>query len=78
MSKEKTDQRHLTHRGRRFHFVSYEGIPANPGRLQLATGPAWFLMSAGKRWSVMPNEPGIGPDELDRQLTDWLDGNVFP
>jgi len=75
--KIKIEQRHVTHRGRRFHFVSYEGLPANAAKLEPATGRAWFLMSGGKRWSVMPDEPGLAEEELDRLLTGWLDGHVF-
>lgn len=77
MAGYKMEQRYLNHRGRRFHFVSYEGKPANAGRMQLATGPAWYLMSGGKRWEVMPHLPGQDAEEVDRRLTQWLDENVF-
>jgi len=77
VSKEKTDQRRLTHRGRQFHFVSYEGHPGNPSKLVAATGPTWFLMSAGKRWEVMPSDPALEPAQVDLLLTQWLDTHVF-
>jgi len=71
------EQRRLVYRGREFHFVSYDGLPANPKRAQLATEPAWWLMSAGTRWEVMPFQPGGVPAELDRGFTEWLDANAF-
>ena len=77
MAKEKTEQRHLIHRGRQFHFVSYEGRPGNAARMVAPTGRAWFLMSAGKRWEVMPEEPGMPDEEVERLLTEWLESNVF-
>jgi hypothetical protein len=43
----------------------------------LATDAAWWLMSGGTRWEVMPFLPGQAPQELDRQFTEWLDANVF-
>jgi hypothetical protein len=71
------EQRRLPYRGREFHFVSYDGLPANPKRAELATDAAWWLMSGGTRWEVMPFLPGQAPQELDRQFTEWLDANVF-
>jgi hypothetical protein len=77
MSAYRNEQRWLTHRGQRFHFVSYEGKPANVKRLELATEPAWFLMASGKRWEVMPYVQGQDETELDSQLAAWLDEHVF-
>jgi hypothetical protein len=77
MSKTRTEQRRVTHRGRSFHFVSYEAEPANPARDKPGVIAAWFLMSAGKRWFALPHEPGQDPLELDRQLTQWLERCVF-
>lgn len=77
MSKYAVEQRRLTHRGREFHFVSYEGQPANPRRSQPATEAAWWLMSAGKRWEVMPYRSGQADQEVDRLLTEWLETHVF-
>lgn len=70
-------QRRLLYRGREFHFVSYEGRPANPKRAQAATEPAWWLMGAGARWEVVPFHPGQAMDELDALFTRWLDAHVF-
>lgn len=77
MSGYKTDQRRLLHRGREFHFVSYEGLAANPRRSQAATAPTWCLMHAGKRWVVMEQVPDQTVDALELQLHQWLDANVF-
>jgi hypothetical protein len=73
----KTDQQHLVHRGRAFHFVSYEGLIANPKKEQEATPDTWFLMCAGKRWAVMPQVAEQARSELDAQLGRWLDENIF-
>ena len=77
MSRYKIQQRQLPYRGKVFHFVSYDGEPANASKLLLAKEPAWFLMTAGKRWPVMKEEMGLSEEELDRKLTQWLDANVF-
>lgn len=77
MSGYKIEQHHLDHRGRKFHFVSYEGAPGNPAKQQPATEPTWFMMSAGKRWAVMPQREGQDPGERDRLFAAWLDANVF-
>jgi hypothetical protein len=77
MSRTDVEQRRLQYRGREFHFVSYEGTPANAKRSQPATPPAWWLMSAGKRWEVMPFYPGRHQEELDHAFTAWLDAHVF-
>jgi hypothetical protein len=76
-TKHTVEQRRLLYRGREFHFVSYDGLPANPKRAQPATAPAWWLMSVGTRWEVMPFLPGREPGELDRGFTEWLDAHVF-
>ena len=73
----KTDQHRLVHRGRSFHFVSYEGLLANANKEQVATPPTWYLMSGGKRWAVMPQVPDQQPTDLDEQLGRWLDEHVF-
>jgi hypothetical protein len=77
MSRPVVEQRRLQHRGREFHFVSYDGRPANFKRAQPATTPAWWLMSAGTRWEVMPFHPGRDAAELDLAFTAWLDAHVF-
>lgn len=77
MSRTLSEQRRLEYRGRTFHFVSYEGRPANPKQDRPATQPAWWLMSDGTRWEVMPYEPGRPGEELDRAFAAWLDEHVF-
>jgi len=76
MSAYKTDQRRVVHRGREFHFVSYDGVAADPRRGLAATPATWFLMMAGKRWSVMPQTPGQPSADLERELHEWLDLHV--
>lgn len=73
----KVEQRFVTHHGRRFHFVSYDGQPAIPKKDLAATKPTWFMMGAGKRWEVMPQLLGQDITELDGLLTQWLDIHVF-
>jgi hypothetical protein len=77
MSSYQTAQRRFRYRGREFHFVSYEGHRADPTRAVAATPPTWFLMSAGKRWLVGPQEPGQAAADLDQQLAHWLNENIF-
>lgn len=77
MSSYRSEQRRLTHRGREFHFVSYEGRPANERRGESALPPMWYLMSEGKRSPVMSQVPGQEPAALDRALIGWLDEHVF-
>ncbi len=77
MSSYRPDQRRLTHRGRAFHFVSYEGHPADPRREVEAQGPTWFLMGPNKRWPVMPQVDAHSDDEVDVRLRAWLETNVF-
>lgn len=77
MSNYKTDQRFVVHRGRTFHFVSYEGQVANQARSQEAVPATWFLMGAGKRFAVMPQEPIDAQTDVDGLLVRWLDENIF-
>jgi len=77
MSAFKVQQRHLVHRGRAFHFVSYEGKPAEPAKQVVATPPTWCLIASGKRWEVMPFDPAVTPEQCDVQFMRWLDRNVF-
>lgn len=77
MSRPQTEQRRLAYRGREFHFVSFDGQPGNPRKAQAATAPAWWLMSAGTRWEVMPFRPGQSAEALDRAFMAWLDAHVF-
>jgi hypothetical protein len=77
MNRPQTEQRRLRYRGREFHFVSFDGLPANVKREQPATAPAWWLMSAGTRWEVMPFHAGQDAAALDRAFTAWLDAHAF-
>jgi hypothetical protein len=78
MSRPVVEQRRLEHRGREFHFVSYDGRPANAKQALPATGPAWWLMSAGTRWEVMPFHPDQDETKLEHAFRAWLDANAFP
>jgi hypothetical protein len=77
VTRHPVEQRRITYRGREFHFVSYDGLPANEKRSQAATAAAWWLMGAGTRWEVLPFRPGQPAQELDRQLTEWIETHVF-
>jgi hypothetical protein len=77
MSAYKTQQHRLVHRGRSFHFVSYEGRPADVKHQQPEMPPTWYLMLAGKRWMVSPQGAETEPAELDHQFGEWLDTHVF-
>lgn len=77
MSSYKTDQCRLVHRGKEFHFVSYEGHAANPAKGEVAAPAMWYLMRAGRRHEVMPQMPGQEEPDRDRQFAAWLDINVF-
>jgi hypothetical protein len=76
MSSYKTDQQRLQHRGREFHFVSYEGRGADPAKNIEAVPPTWFLMAGGKRFPVMPQVAGLEVGQLHQKLIDWLDENM--
>jgi hypothetical protein len=77
MSIYRTQQHRLVHRGQSFHFVSYEGQPADEKRQQPEMPPSWYLMLAGRRRMVSPQVAGASPDDLDRQFGAWLDVHVF-
>ena len=74
MSSYKTDQHHIVHRGREFHFVSYEGSTANPRTGADAQPAAWYLMRAGKRFPAIPQVQDGDPVPA---LVRWLDINIF-
>ncbi|HEV8151088.1 MAG TPA: hypothetical protein VGP61_12975 [Gemmatimonadales bacterium] len=77
MSGFKMEQKRLLHRGREFHFVSYEGVLANPVKAVPATPAAWFLMQGGKRWMVMPLVKDQAPEAVDKGLIQWLESHIF-
>ena len=77
MSSYKNEQRRLSHRGREFHFVSYEAQAANERRGEPAIPPMWYLMNEGKRRRVVPHVPGQTLVELDDALLQWVDEQVY-
>jgi hypothetical protein len=77
MGSYKVEQRRLQHKGRQFHFVSYDGEPANPAKDLPGSDPSWFMMGSGKRWPAIPHQPGQDAEEVDKLLTVWLEENVF-
>jgi hypothetical protein len=76
MSRYKNEQHSLSHNGRTFHFISYEGHGPVASQGIAAAPASWFLVSAGKRWQVMPQVPDQSEEELNRCLVEWLDVNV--
>jgi hypothetical protein len=77
VSSHKVEQRRLSHRGREFHFVSYDAQLANERRGQAAVPAMWYLMNEGKRRPVLPHVPGQELIELDDALLRWVDEEVF-
>jgi hypothetical protein len=77
VSSYKVEQRRLSFRGRDFHFVSYEGRPANERRGEEASPPMWYLMGPAKRWPVMPQVLGQPDEDVDRALLGWLTRQEF-
>ena len=77
MSSHKVEQRRLSHRGREFHFVSYDAQVANERRGQPAIPAMWYLMNEGKRRPVLPHVPSQELMELDAALLQWVDEQVF-
>ena len=77
MSSHKVEQRRLSHRGREFHFVSYEAQVANERRGQPAIPAMWYLMNEGKRRPVMEQVPGMAIEDLDRALLAWVEAEIY-
>lgn len=77
MSLYKPQQRHITVRNRELHFVSYEAHPADPRHDTEAQPEMWYLMRAGRRWAVMPRDPGQPPEDTDTDLRVWAEANAF-
>lgn len=77
MGAYRTQQHRLVRRGQSFHFVSYEGHPADEKHPQPEMPPSWYLMLAGKRWMVSPQVGETAPADLDRQFAEWLDAHVL-
>jgi hypothetical protein len=72
VSSYKVEQCRIHYRGRQFHFVSYDGHPANQRRGELAAPPMWYLMGPGRRWPVIPQVLGQPEDEIEQALVTWL------
>lgn len=72
MSSYKVEQCHLRVGGRKFHFVSYDGHPANERRGEAAAVPMWYLMGPGRRWPVVPQIPGQSDDQIEQRLLAWI------
>jgi hypothetical protein len=72
VSTPRVRQCRLSYRGRDFHFVSYDGHPANARRGEPETPPMWYLMGPAKRWPVMEHDPQQSDDEVELQLLTWL------
>ncbi len=77
MSSYKIEQHRVTYRGRHFHFVSYDGEPANERRGAPAVPPMWYLMGPAKRWPVIPHVAGQSEDEIAHALVGWLEEQGF-
>jgi hypothetical protein len=77
MTAPKCEQRRVSVGDREYHFVSYEERAPNPRRGEEALPPMWFLMSAGKRFPVMPHVAGQDLGELDEALRRWIEENVL-
>lgn len=74
----KNEQRRVDHRGRVFHFISYEAREANATKKVTALPDSWYLVSSGgNRWPAIPLVRDQAPEELDAQLAAWLEANVF-
>lgn len=76
MTSYKIEQRHLTHRGRAFHFVSYEGRPAHERRGESELPPMWYLMNEGKRLPVMPHLVGQDAAEVEGAFLRWIEERI--
>lgn len=77
MSTFKSDQRHLTINGRHFHFVSYEGRPANERSGEPAAPPTWYLMVEGRRCPVFPCIADRSDEDLESALAAWIKANAL-
>lgn len=73
----KNEQRRLDHRGRVFHFISYEAREANAAKNLPALPASWYLVSSGNRWPAIPLVPAQPLADLDASLAAWLDTAVL-
>lgn len=77
MGKYKNEQRRLAHRGRQFHFISYEAQEADARKKLPAMPATWYLESSGNRWPAIPHIIEQSEPELEAQLAVWLEAFVF-
>lgn len=77
MSAFKPQQRHLTIRGRIYHFVSYEGTPGNVKRQEPPQPAMWYLMVEGRRRAAFPCDSAQSLVDVDRALTRWVTANAL-
>lgn len=75
MSAFKPQQRRITIQGRPFHFVSYEGQPANATRGVPCLPAMWYLMVEGRRCPVFPFDPEVPAEAIDGLLSKWVADN---
>jgi hypothetical protein len=73
----KSQQRFIKIQGRDFHFVSYEGRPANVRRGEDAAPAMWYLMVEGRRCPALLWEQNQSLDEVDRHLAKWATDHAF-
>lgn len=73
----RNEQHRITHRKRVFLFISYEAHDANAARHQPAMPNTWYLVSSGNRWPAIPHTAEQPAEELEAQLTAWLEDHVF-
>ena len=77
MGKYQHEQRRLEHRGRRFHFISYDAQDADLKQKTVAMPATWYLASSGNRWPAIPQTVEQSKAELEALLTVWLEDFVF-
>ena len=71
----KPQQRHLTIRGRAFHFVSYEGNPPHLRRADVPGPSMWYIIVEGRRFPSLPYLPEQPMAEVDLALERWVEEN---
>lgn len=77
MSAFKPQQCRITIQDRAFHFVSYEGQPANVAKNQTAEPPMWYLMAAGRRFPTVACNPDHTVPDVEKVLTTWALANAM-
>jgi len=77
MSSFKSQQCRLTIRERSFHFVSYEGRPANVAKNEIAMPSMWYMMAAGRRFPTIVCSPEHTVADVERILTSWALANAI-